>query len=1050
MWFVHEMAPRSPAYNVSLGARFERFDIPAVQRSLKALTARHEMLRSRYALENGEPVALIGASLEVPIDEVDASGHGPEGLDQMIRAASEAPFDLASGPLIRAAVFHTGDQDVLLITVHHIAFDGWSSSILLKDLLVIYAAEREGRRADLESLEARYADYVRWLDDRLASPEGADLLRFWESYLAGPLPTLDLPADRPRPAVVSYRGQSHAFTIETELAEVVRATARAHKVTPFVLLYSVFTALLARYTGQEDILLGSPTAGRSHPRFRNVVGYFVNPVVLRAAVDTADTFADHLATCGKAVIAALEHADLPFPALVRRLNPKRDASRSPLFDVDFNFIKLQLRRGAALAPKGPVVRLSGAGLEMDLVLVGQQEGQFDLAMELYDTGNHIVGYLNFAADLFERGRIARMAGHYEQLLRSAVADVGTPLGRLSMLTAEEQSEARRWNETARTWPAVTVPEAVAAQARRTPNQSALVFEGTTVTYAEMDRRASALAARLVAVGAGRGVLVAVLAERSLDLVTAVLAVLKAGAAYVPMDPTFPAERLAYMIGDSGASILLTQGPLASAVPTSARVILIEAGEPNDHPGVVTQPDLDDLAYVIYTSGSTGKPKGVPITHRSLTNLLFSMREEPGFGDADTLLAVTTLSFDIAALELYVPLISGGTVVVASRDEVSDARALGERLTSSGATVMQATPATWRGLLDSGWPGNPHLRALCGGEALPRDLADALLDRVSELWNMYGPTETTIWSSVWRVEAGQNISIGRPVANTSMYVLDSSGQIAPRGVPGELCIGGAGLSPGYWRRDDLTAERFVESATVGERLYKTGDQARWLDDGRLEWLSRLDQQVKVRGYRIELEEIEIALRDHPHVESTVVVAQAAAGGDQRLVAFLTGGTQPNVTELRNHLKKTLPGYMIPSSFVSLDRLPTTPNGKVDRKALSVWQSAAASLSESRPPQTPVEKYLAGLWCEVIGIPKVGLDDNFFDVGGHSLLAMRVLVAVEKRTGVHLHPRDIIFQNLGQLAAACGELPAERVADAASSPANAGGWRNALRSIISRRS
>ena len=1016
LWFLNELGGDTAEYAmvgaIELAGSLDR---TALEGALAQLVVRHESLRTIFRAPGGDPVQVIQPAGHFVLEMEDVPSE--EALRSRMRSAATRIFDLQSGPLFRCVLYRTApDRHYLLLILHHIIADGWSIGVLLRELATLYTDTVLGKPSSLPAPLLQYRDYARWQRDQAGDGDYGGALARWVARLDGAPRELELPSDRPRPPAESHRGATQPFRLPMELAEGLRTLSRRQGATLFMTLLALFDTLLWKYTGQQDLVVGTPVANRPRVELESLVGVFVNTLLLRTRLEPSLTFAEALGRVRDTTLDALGDEDVPFERLVQALRPERDLSRNPLFQVMFVLQNM---------PQRPV---DLPGLQLRALDVDRGAAQLDLTLYMVETAEGLSGFVEYATDLFDADRIARMTGHFEQLARAVVAWPAVRLGELDMLTKTEHGNVASWNQTARPAPAACVHDLVAATAGRQPDATALVFGDASLTYSELESRVAAIAGRLAALGVRPGSLVGVLLERGPDMVAGVLGVLKAGAGYVPMDPAFPSDRLAYMLEDSGASVLLTQESLAGSVATAASALVLERFADGDAVAVPVAATLDDLAYVIYTSGSTGKPKGVAIGHRSLVNLLASMQEEPGFTAADSLFAVTTLSFDIAGLELYLPLIAGGRIVLASRDDVADGNALVERLEASRATVMQATPATWRLMLEADWKGSPGLKVLCGGEALPRDLADALAPRVKELWNVYGPTETTIWSSCERVSVTPGpVAIGRPIANTSLLILDRSGGLAPVGVPGELHIGGMGLAHGYWRRDDLTAERFIPDQVSGQpgKLYKTGDQARWLPDGRVECLGRLDHQVKVRGYRIELEEIEIALRAHPDVDQSVVVAQKGDGGDDRLIAYLTevSGRPANVTELRAHLRKTLPAYMVPSAFVTLDRLPLTPNGKIDRKALIGIESARAVRGEPLPPRTPAEQLVAQVWRDALKVPLVGLQDNFFDLGGHSLLAMRVLAEIEKLTGTRLHPRDIIFQNLEQLAKACAARVSE---------------------------
>jgi len=1026
LWWLYQTAPTSAAYNIAFAAIARgTLDVAALQHALVAVIERHEVLRATYDVRDGEPAYRIQPAAQTPLEVVDAAAWDPEELRARIGESCQRPFDLEHGPILRACLFsRSAAEHVVLLVVHHIAFDAVSLGVFLTEWTALYEAKRVGSPPALKPLSARYSDFVRWQQGLVSGPDGERMKTYWHDLLQPPLPVIELPVDRVRPRVQSFRGGTHAFSIDDTLATRLRALAREEGATLFMVLLAAFQVLLRRYTGQEDLLIGSFTAGRSHWDFEGIVGYFVNPVVMRGDLSGDPSFTELLGRTRRAVVGALAAADYPFPLLVQHLHPVRDPSRSPLFQVVFNLIRhLGAASGTGMDRLVPSPGFGGVRLEA--FPLPQQEGQFDLTLDVIDLDGPLLVNLKYSTDLFEAETIERMAGHLQALLRGIVSGPMARIADLPLLTGAERESFSGWNATGCDLPARCVHELLSERALAVPDRVAVEGEAGRLTFGELEGRAERLAAVLRSHGVGPGSRVGVYMERGPDLLAALLGVWKAGGAYVPLDPGFPAERLAYMVEDAGVVLLLTQGGLEDSLPTpSAAAIAVDkvvgrseggpasgSGGPRAHP--------EDLAYVIYTSGSTGRPKGVAITHRALLNLLLSMRREPGLAESDVLLSVTTLSFDIAALELYLPLLVGARVYVASREDALDGRRLAGLLEQTHATVMQATPAMWRMLIESGWSGSPRLKVLCGGEALPRDLAEALLKRAGEVWNVYGPTETTVWSSVERVESGaEPVLIGRPIANTQMWVLDDGLQACPVGVTGELYIGGTGLARGYWDRPDLTAEKFVPdpfSREEGARLYRTGDLARRLPDGRLECLGRIDHQVKVRGFRIELGEIEAALREHEGVEGAVVLAQEGAAGDRRLCAYLTSGLAgpASVTDLRESLRRTLPVYMVPSSFVFVDRFPLTPNGKVDRRSLAGYGGPRGE-EERLPPRTETEKLVADVWRELLGVETVGVRDNFFDLGGHSLLAARALSRIEARVGRRVELTEIIYQTLEQLA------------------------------------
>ncbi|WP_374090560.1 amino acid adenylation domain-containing protein [Methylomicrobium lacus] len=1045
LYFLHRSDPDSAAYHVAFTARFRsEVNVAALRRALQGLVDRHEQLRARFLLKDGEPVQEIAAPGPVTLVHVDASGWSDEQLDTSVQEAYRQPFDLEHGPVFRGHLFSlAGDHHVLLITVHHIVYDAWSLWLNQDELAALYAAETGGATALLPRSEKSYQDFIKWQSEFLSSAEGERLWKYWEDQLRGEVPTLNLPTDHPRPPVRSTHGASRKFSLRPERVEQLRSLAQARGVTPFMLYLAVFQVLLHRYTGQEDILVGSPSAGRNTGDYSNVVGYFVNPLVFRAALSGNPRFTAFLEQVRDTVLGALEHQDFPFPLLVERLQPKRDPSYSPLFQVSFVHQKSQRAEGILNLVTDAVqaARTTFGGLEVEHYDMPQQEGQFDLELEMIESGIGVTGIFKYNTDLFDHSTIERAVGHFETLLDGILENPSLPVGQLPLLPNTERDRMLvAFNDTAEAYDLDRpMYQFIEEQVERTPDAIALTFGEYHLSYRELNKQSNRLANYLRGRGIGRDALVAVCMDRSPDMLVALLGILKAGGAYLPLDPALPAERLSFMLEDATPTLILVRTGCIEALPqTSIPVLPLDAsrdmlaGFCPDNPK--HQARAGHLAYVIYTSGSTGKPKGVQIEHGALTSFLYAMRKALPIGRDDSLLAVTTLSFDIAVLELYLPLTVGARVLLAGRDDTTN----GERLLKllEHATFLQATPSTWQMLLRAGWESSPGLHMLCGGEALPPDLAAQMLSRGKTLWNMYGPTETTVWSTMARVADAGDINIGQPILNTQIYILDKSGQPTAIGVPGELHIGGWNVARGYLNRAELTAERFIAdpfSKEPNARIYKTGDLARWREDGVLEHLGRLDFQVKIRGFRIELGEIEQNLCEYPDVTQAVVVTRNAPSGDLCLVGYVTG---PVVTseiseQLRGFLKERLPDYFVPTALVVLDRLPLNHNGKVDRSALpmpELWSTGGERTIVE--PRDALEKTLTSIWEEVLGMHPVGILDNFFDLGGHSLRAIRLMADIQKVLDVSL-PLSTLFKapTVEQLA---NIIRQERPADSAWSP------------------
>lgn len=1021
-WILEQLEPNNTAYYIAGLCRVLgplRADI--LHRSLNEVVRRHETLRATFVTRLGEPVQVVapGSFIDLPVEQVDA-GDDASWLDAVTRRAHEesrVPIDIEQGPMLRVRLLRRNAHDhALVIVTHHIACDGWSLSVLMRELLTLYRSFVYGQGSPLPALPIRYADYARWQQTWLRGDRLGPQLVYWKERLRD-ISTLDLPTDRLRPPVQTFTGKTHVFVLPAGVSAALKAFAQREKVTLFIATLAVFKLLLHRLTGQADIVVGTPIAGRNRSELEGLVGLFINSLVLRTQVSGDLSFKELLARVRETALGAYANQELPFEHMVEMLNPERDRSRNPLYQVMFRFNE-RFDEKALHLPDMQVVFLP---LENDTA-------QLDLTFSVTDGPQGLTVDINYNTDLFRPSTIERMAGYFVRLAESVVAN---PQGRISAFNLLSDNQQRElltdWNGTDRDFPMEPVSRLFERQVMRRPQAAALIFDDTSLTYAELNARANRLARHLQVQGVGPEVRVGVHLERGVDMVVAVLAIMKAGGAYVPLDPAYPAERLAFMLADSEAAVLLTQTVLAGNLRTDdARVVCIDGDAQaitarSDAP-LETTPGADDLAYLIYTSGSTGKPKGVEIPHRALSNFLQSMAREPGMHENDVLLAVTTLSFDIAALELYLPLISGARLVLASRETAADGLALSALLTASGATVMQATPATWRLLLATGWKGSPALTILCGGEALPRELADALLPRCAALWNLYGPTETTVWASVYRVETGSGaIPIGRPIANTRVYILDPAMQPVPVGVAGELHIAGVQVARGYRNRPDLTAERFVPDSYSDDpaaRMYKTGDLARYLPDGNIECLGRLDNQVKLRGFRIELGEIEAVISREDGVRAAAVIVREDSPGDQRLVAYVVADVEhrPAAEQLRTHAGKHLPAYMVPSTFVFLETLPLTPSGKIDRKALPVpSRTIERTIENIVEPRGELELVMARIWEEFLEIDGVQATDMFFDLGGHSLLSIKVVERFERETGLRIAPMDLVNQTLRQIVA-----------------------------------
>jgi amino acid adenylation domain-containing protein len=1029
MWLVDQLEPGTPAYNLPRGVRLRgRLSIPALESALNTVIRRHEILRTTFVAEGGEPRQLVHPDLTIRI-RVTSLAHLPpmerEAQAHVLATAeSLTPFDLSRLPLLRAVLFTLGESEhILIVNVHHIVADGLSVDLLLEEVDAAYRGCVAGAEPHLPALPLQYGDFAHWQREVWADDSAhATEIDYWRRHLGGALPILELPADRPRPANRSFGGSNLYFRIPAEVGAGVRRLALRERCTGFMVLLGAFQVLLSRYADTTDLVIGTPLGAREREELQPLIGNFLTMVGLRCDLSGEPSFLDLLRRGRDATLDALMNP-VPLLVIVRQLAIERAAGRNPVFQVLFEMLR---------TPASRLGDLEVTPFDFDLGFA-----QFDLSLHVHDEGDGYLVRLEYSTEVFERETAERIAAAFTEVLRHAVARPEQAAADLPLLTDAERQRILAASD----GPTAEVPDRpvqalVEAQAVRTPERIAVRAGSTSLSYAELDARADRVARALRARGAGRGQRIGVCLERNCDVPVALLGILKTGAAYVPLDPAYPTPRLRFMAEDAQLSLLLSTGPLGRwcDLPRERQLLLdadrveLAEGAKSDPPpvGAWDAPGSADPAYVIYTSGSTGTPKGVVVGHGAVVNFLAGMTGAPGLAADDVLLAVTTVSFDIAVLELFLPLSVGATVVLATRDETMDGRALRSLLDDHGVTVMQATPVTWRLLLEAGWEGRPRFKALVGGEALPRDLAQALLARGAELWNMYGPTETTVWSSCARIPAPDaEITIGRPILNTVARVLDARGRLCPIGVPGELHLGGAGVAHGYWDRPALTAERFIPDPEGGPdtRLYRTGDRVRLRKDGSLEHLGRLDDQVKLRGFRIELREIEAHLLRHPGIRDAATAVRTDAGGDRRLVAYLV--VEPDagaiVDGLRTRLRAELPEFMVPAEYVVLEALPRTANGKLDHKTLPDPVPAAWADIVPAGPRSPAESMVLEIFRDVLRQSDAGVDDNFFDLGGDSLMAARLVLRLRAASGCDV-PLRLLFerQTAAELAEAIEAL------------------------------
>ncbi len=1020
LWFLYQMDRLSPAYNVCYPARVRSpIDLDAFRRAAQTLVNRHPSLRTTFEERDGELLQRVHEKLPVPFEVIDASSWSEETLLTRLEEEAHRPFDLERGPLLRIHLFtRAPDDHVLLMGVHHIVGDFWSLILVIEEMQALYPAECQGQPARLPAPGQQYHDFVRWQDDLLASPEGERLRAYWQQQLSGAPTVLDVPTDRPRPNLFSNRGGTAPWQIGPVLARRLKDLAASEGTTLYTALLAAFQVLLGRYTGQDDFLVGSPFAGRSRSGFEGVIGYFINMLPLRANLSGDPFFRALLRRTGATVLDALGHQDYPFALIVERENVARDLSRTPLVQVTFTLEKAQRAQGLGawrffLPPSG--AKLTLGNLQMEQYYVEQHSCQSDLEMVFEEGDGTLEGMLRYNSDLFEAETVRRMVGHFLTLLQN-IADA--PDRRLSQLLCLTEAERRLvledWNRTAADFPQdVCLHHVFEQQAARTPDALALVSDEEVLTFAELDARSNRLAHRLRRLGVGPGAFVTLLLDRSPAQIVAILGTLKAGGAYVPIDPNTPAERIRLVLDDTSPAVILTQHSLQGRLPeTNATLICLDEPAPAPEEDGTRPPESGvqsgDLAYVIYTSGSTGRPKGVMVEHRAIVNTVHWRDRDLTLFATDRVLYNLSYTFDPSICIIFPTLAVGGTLILAAPGEEYDPHRLLERVIRERVTILEAACAMLRLMLDDPlFDACRDLRWICcGGEAMPTDLPARILDRLDvTLYNLYGPTEASVDATWWacrRDDPRPRVPIGRPVANTQAYVLDSALQPVPPGIPGELYLGGAGLARGYLKNPLQTAERFLPdpfSDKPDARLYRTGDRCRWLSDGTLEFLGRLDHQVKVRGFRVELGEVEAALMSHPAVRETVVIAQAGDASGSRLVAYVTGDGESLAPEaLRRYLKERLPVHMIPSVFVPLPALPRTTGGKVDRRALPTPPQERPDLE--RPyvaPRTPLEEFLAELWRDVLHLDKIGVEDHFFELGGSSIQGAVLINRIQEALG-----------------------------------------------------
>ncbi|WP_392535261.1 amino acid adenylation domain-containing protein [Nostoc sp. C117] len=1009
LWFLHKLNPDSAFYNEHGAIQLQGvLDVDILEQCLRELVSRHESLRTTFDTVVGQPVQVIAASMDVPLSVVNLS-ELPQAAQKLeiLRLSAEQclpPFNFVQGPLLRWTLVQLGKQDyVLLLTMHHIIIDGWSLGVIFRELAVLYAAFSQGKPYPLLELPLQYADFALWQRQWLQGSVLESQLTYWKQQLSNYPPVLQLPTDYPRPSVQTFRGARQYFSLGANLTQALKDLSKQENLTLFITLLAAFKTLLYRYTSVEKIVIGSPIANRNRDKnTEGIVGFFANTIAMQTDFSGNPTFRELLSRVRQMVLEAQTYQDLPFEQLVKELQPHRDLSHAPIFQVLF---LLQNELTSALSALEPL------GLNTSLWETDTNTAKFDLTLAVRETDGKLIGAWEYNTDLFAPSTIARMANHFQTLLAAIVLNADRRLHDLPLLTMQEKQQFLEWNQTQLNYSKnLCIHHLFEQQVQKTPNAVAVVFKDEQLTYRELNSRANQLAHHLQTLGVSPEVLVGTCVERSLEMIVGLLAILKAGGAYVPLDSAYPQERLFYMLSDSQVKVLLTTEKLAAKLPEhKASVVYLDTdskliSQQNQY-NPITNTKPTNLAYVLYTSGSTGKPKGVTVEHRSTINFLHWAREVYTSEQLAGVLACTSINFDLSVFELFVPLCWGGRVIL-----VENALYLPTLPAVLNVTLLNTVPSVIAELLKiNGIPDGVKTINLAG-EPLPHQLVQQLYQHHPsiQVFNLYGPTEATTYSTFTLVPFGLNKApnIGRPIANTQVYILDSHLQPVPIGVMGELYIGGAGLARDYLHRPELTADKFIRnpfSDILGDRLYKTGDRARFLPDGNIEFLGRIDHQIKIRGYRIELGEIEAVLVTHPKIKEAVVLAKEDQLGEKRLLAYVVADNKASeilnqekvvtISELRNFLKEKLPEYMMPSAFVFLQTMPLTPNGKIDHRALPVPESRQLEKTYVRP-QTQAERLLTNIWQQVLQIEKVGVEDNFFHLGGHSLLIIKVQAKINE--------------------------------------------------------
>lgn len=1022
-WLINELHPGNCAYNIaSLFNIKGPLDVPALEQSILSVIARHDIFRTTFQKDIGRLAQYINIepAFKLPQTDIEAPANGnpaPE-FERLIIEQTTRPFDLEKGPLLRACLIrHDETHHTLLIVMHHIITDLRSKELLSNEIAAAYNQLASNIPHDLTDQVIQYRDYANWQKSWLDSPEAKKMAAFWAGDLKNHSGILNLATDRSRPTAATLKGSHIPFEAPPHLYKAIKALSKQTGMDTFIILLAAYLALLFRTTYQKDIIIGVPLTNRRQNNHKNTMGCFVNILPLGFLLSSDMPFSELIKQVRHKMLLAHRNQEIPFTNILDAVQPKRNPGTNALFQVGFTV--------------EPSMKLNLHNLEITPRKIHNKGAQLDIFLSFLDITETIQGYFEYNSEIFDEATIRHFCDHYQNLLEIAATAPDTPVGAIDFLSSAERTHlVTQLNDTAVDYPTdACLHHLFEQQVMKTPDALAAVFGQTKLTYDELNKRANQLAHYLKDFGVGPNTFVGIFINRSLEMLIAVYAVLKTGAAYVPLDPAFPKQRLAYILEDTKAPAMITHSDNADELKLpSVQSICIDrdiekiGAYPDHNPEHNSTPD--HLAYVLHTSGSTGKPKGVQVPHGAVINFLVSMQKEPGIKATDKLLAVTTLSFDISVLELFLPLTVGAGIVIADQDTTVNGQALLSLIRSSGSTIMQATPATWHLLFAAGLKTPLPLKVLCGGENLPPGLANQLCAISDSVWNLYGPTETTIWSTCARINPDATVTAGRPIANTQLYIVDENLQLTPHGVPGELLIGGDGVSHGYLNRPNLTQEKFIPdtfSGNANQRVYRTGDLARYNKDGELLIIGRMDYQVKFRGFRIELGEIEAVMSKHPAIKQAAVILHNLSETDKRIVAYFTLKADQTATtnELREFLSSDLPDYMLPATYQLIDTMPLTDNGKINRKTLPepVFEGRTIGL-EYAPPDTETEKQLCRLWQEILHFDKIGINDNFFEIGGSSLLAVECTSRIESRLNTKLSVTH--FFQYPTIAALAGHL------------------------------